>query len=154
MYDVLAYPLDEDELAYFETNMATLEAGAASKPELWESIAVADDPVWAASQTRFWQGTGLNGEDVIAVSLKLTFLWEFASSDEPIKEEIRESLQFLEERMQSGDASPELLATANSMQALLTVIEAHEEAGAFTFYAENKERVDAALDRFTSIGEQ
>ncbi|MBK1878920.1 hypothetical protein [Pelagicoccus mobilis] len=154
MYDVLAYPLVEDELTYLEGSFAALESAAAANPEVWEEIAVADDLIWAANQGSFWDGADLLGPDVIAVSLKLTFLWEFASAEESMEDDIRENLKFVEQRAQQEGATAELLATADTMRALLNVIEAHKEAAAFEYYAENKERIDAALDRFTSIGEQ
>lgn len=154
MYDVLAYPLNEDELVYLEQGLEAIEGVASKNRGVWEQIATGEDLVWAASQKGFWSEVGLIGGDVIAVSLKLTFLWEFASAEENLEADIRESLAFVEARSGAGGANAERLATADSLRALLTVIEAHKESGAFEFYAKNKARIDAALDRFTSIGDE
>lgn len=154
MYDVLAYPLTEDELVYFESALPLLEAAAAKNETLWSDISSAEDPSEASEQGGFWSEAGLRGSDVIAVSLKLTFLSEFASADESMELDMRENLAWLEERLKGKDANPELFETADSIRMILGVVVINREAGAFAFYAENKTRIDAALDRFTSIGEQ
>lgn len=153
MYDVLAYPLTEDELAYFEAALPLLEAAAAEHGVLWSGISSAEDPTEASAQGEFWSVAGLRGSDVIAVSLKLTFLSEFASADESMELDMRENLAWLEQRLKGEDANPELFETADSIRMILGVVVINREAGAFDFYSENRARLDAALDRFTSIGE-
>ncbi|EDY84906.1 hypothetical protein VDG1235_4540 [Verrucomicrobiia bacterium DG1235] len=153
-YDVLAYPLVEDELAYLESVFPALELAATKYPDLWAGISKADDPRDAARQNAFWNEAGVLGADLIAINLKLTFLSEFGSTDEADERQLRTNLAWLEERMKGENAKPELWDSANSIRAILGVIEAHQDSGAFVFYANRKARVDAALDRFTGIGEQ
>lgn len=153
-YDVLAYPLTEDELAYFELALPVLEATSIKQPQLWSDISSAEDPSFAAEESAFWEEAGLLGQDVIAVSMKLLFLREFASAEEGMEADLQSSLAWLEKRIATDPSKIELLETADSIRANLLVIEAHRKAGAFTFYTQNKDRLDAALDRFTSIGEE
>lgn len=154
MYDVLAYPLTEDELVYFEASLPLLEAAAEKLPTLWSEIAYEEDPSVVAAPGKVWSEAGLLGRDVIAVNLKLTFLSEFASAEEGMEQDMRENLAWLERRLEGEDANPELFEAADSIRMILGVIVINREAGAFAFYAENKARIEAALDRFTSIGEQ
>lgn len=153
-FDVLAYPLNEDELIYFESMLPALESAAAKYPENWERIAEAEDPVFAAKSDSVWSEAGVSGRDVIAAMLKLTFLREFGASEESLESELKQNLAWLEERLKGAEDSAELQQTANSLRALIKVVEAHREANAFSFYASNQARIDAALDRFTAIGEE
>lgn len=154
MYDVLAYPLTEDELAYFEQALPALQEAAETHPKIWSQIAYAEDPSVVAAPGEVWSEAGLLGRDVIAVNLKLTFLSEFATAEEGMEQDMRENLAWLETRLAGEDAHPELFEAADSIRMILGVIAINREAGAFAFYEENKARVEAALDRFTSIGEQ
>ncbi|MDQ8188208.1 hypothetical protein [Pelagicoccus sp. SDUM812002] len=154
MYDVLAYPLTEDELAYFESALPLLETAAEKHSQLWSEIAYEEDPSVVAAPGKVWSEAGLLGRDVIAANLKLTFLSEFASAEEGMEQDMRENLLWLEQRLQGDDAKPELFETADSIRMILGVISINRKAGAFAFYEENRARIDAALDRFTSIGEQ
>lgn len=153
-YDVLAYPLNGDELKYIESVLPAIEAAAAKYPKNWEKIAEAEDPVLAAGPDPLWAEAAVSGSDVIAVSLKLTFLWEFASDAELNEAEMKRNLEWLEERLKGDEGSEELQQAANGLRALVKIFEAHRDANAFAFYLENQERIDAALDRFTAIGEQ
>ncbi|MDQ8181733.1 hypothetical protein [Pelagicoccus sp. SDUM812005] len=154
MYDVLAYPLTEDELAYFEASLPLLEKAAAKHSELWLEIAYEEDPSVVATQGKVWSSAGLLGRDVIAVNLKLTFLSEFATAEEEMELDMRENLAWLEGRLAGEDANPELFEAADTIRMILGVIVINREAGAFAFYKENQARIEAALDRFTAIGEQ
>ncbi len=154
VFDVLAYPLTEDELAYFERALPQLEKAALKYPDIWSDIAYEEDPSVVAAQGKIWNEAGLLGRDVIAVNLKLTFLSEFAPAEEGMEQDMRENLSWLEERLKGEDATAELFEAADSIRMILGVISINREAGAFSYYEENKVRMDAALDRFTSIGEQ
>lgn len=153
-FDVLAYPLTEDELVLFEESFPALEAAAKRHGDLWAEVFSAEDPAVAAEQGEFWDEAGLLGSDILAVSLKLTFLAEFATAEEGMEDDMRQNLAWLEERLKGEDAKPELFETADSIRMILGVISIQRESGAFDYYEENKARIDAALDRFTSIGEQ
>ncbi len=152
--DVLAYPLTEDELVCFENALPRLEEAAAKFGDYWVEVFLAEDPVVAARQSDFWDAAGLLGTDVIAVSLKLTFLAEFASADEGMEQDMRNNLDWIEQRLKGENGKPELFEAADSIRMILGVIAIHRESGAFDYYAENRERLDAALDRFAAIGEQ
>ncbi|MDQ8197030.1 hypothetical protein QEH56_02660 [Pelagicoccus enzymogenes] len=154
MYDVLAYPLTEDELAYFEDALPLLEQAARKHPAIWSEIAYEEDPSVVAAQSRVWSDAGLLGQDVIAVNLKLTFLSEFASAEEGMERDMRENLAWLEQRLEGEGADAALFETADSLRMIIGVIAVNREAGSFQFYQENQARIEAALDRFTSIGEQ
>lgn len=152
--DVLAYPLVEDELVYFEAILPRLEKVALDQRDLWSEISSAEDPVSAALQNEYWDEAGVLGTDVIAASLKLTFLAEFASAEQGMEVDMRENLNWLEQRLKGADAKPELFEAADSIRMILGVISIHRESGTFVYYAQNQERLDAALDRFAAIGEQ
>lgn len=152
--DVLGYPLSESEFDYLESVLARVEEAAKQHPKVWDAVSSAESPVEAAERNKVWSAAEVLGEDVIAITTKLTFLREFASADEPVEEEMRANLAWLEERLQGEAADPELSEAANYIRAMLGVIEAHQRAGAFELYRDNQARMDAALDRFTSIGDQ
>ncbi|MBC2605859.1 hypothetical protein [Pelagicoccus albus] len=153
-YDVLAYPLTEDELVWFESSLPILETIAREHSSEWAHISESEDPSEAAQQGVFWKRSGVLGSDVMSVMLKLTFLQEFSDADETVETDMRENLAWLEKRMEGGEAKQELLEMADSIRSILTVLEAHREAKAFQFYLQNKVRMDAALDRFLAVGEQ
>lgn len=154
MFDVLAYPITEDELIYFEAKLPLIEVAARKHEEVWNEISTAEDPSVSARENEIWEECGVLGSDIMAVTLKLDFLREYGSVDESVETDLRANVVWLEERMKGADASPELFETANVIRATLGVIEAHRSAGAFESYKKNAARYDAALDRFTSIGVQ
>lgn len=154
VYDVLVYPIDGDELSYLESVLPAIESAAAKYPKNWERISEAEDPVLAAGPDPLWTEAQVSGRDVIAVSLKLAFLWEYASEGELDEAEMKRNLDWLEQRLEGDESSEELQETANGLRALIKVVEAHREKDTIAFYSANQNRIDAALDRFTAIGEQ
>ncbi|MDQ8202403.1 hypothetical protein [Pelagicoccus sp. SDUM812003] len=153
VYRVIEYPVTEYELDYLQQAMDRLQGVVPNHPEIWSSIQSSDDPVAAAQRNAVWKDAELNGEDVLAVTMKLTFLREF-SDQRGETEGLRENLRWLEGRLKDRPEDEELSSAAQGIRQLIKAIEILERSGSFDFYVRNQEAMDAALDRFRSIGEQ
>lgn len=152
VYDVLAFPITREEAAYLSASLDQIATAAQRHPQAWLEIQSSDNPVFAARANEVWKRAEVLGEDIIAINLKLTFVQEYLSSEEPVQD-LRRNLEWLERRAQDAPSDAELEESADHIRKLLRIIDEHQASDSFAFYRSNQAELDAMLDRFRSIGE-
>lgn len=156
MVEVLKYPVTDYEIEYLNSSLAAIEVAAAAKPELWEALQTESDPMEAARPNAIWKASGVNGEDVIAVTMKLTLLREYGDLDES-RASIEQNLSWLEERLEKATDPKdreELKDAIKGTRAILELARVLESSGSLARYQAERSKFDTALDRFLSIGEK
>lgn len=152
IFDVIAYPLTDDELAFFLESMPRVLQAVTDRKATWQAIQTADNPVQAIRRHRAWRDAEVSCEDFMAVFIKANFIYEYLL--EPVSmEDAKANLATFETKVRLGKADRELRLATQSLKFMTEVVEAYESSGAFALYLKNQDVIDDAVERLKSIGE-
>ncbi len=151
-FDVIAYPLTEDELAFFLDSMPRVIEAVTDRKATWQAIQTAENPVQAIRRHRAWRDAEVSCEDFMAVFIKANFIYEYRL--EPVSmEDAKANLATFEAKVRLGKADRELRLATQSLKFMTDVVEAYERSGAFALYEKNQAAIDEAVEGLKSIGE-
>src|SRR5690606_5435775 len=117
LYDIIAYPLNEDELSYFLSNLDPFLQAVEPHAASWAAVQSMPDPTRSMREHPVWELSGIRCEDFMAAYAKLDFMSGYFESEPLRPAELDETIGRLE-RAREGEADPELDAAIAQLRQL------------------------------------
>lgn len=150
VYDIIAYPMDADELAYFLANIDPFLTAVEPHEASWLAVQAMPDPTRSMRDHPVWRASGIRCEDFMAAYAKMDFMSGYFASEPLRPEELDQTIARLERSLES-EADPELVEAVAQMRQLARIAPLYGESQE-RFYRANAAEIERALHRFRSVG--